>query len=250
VSTVRAEDLSAVLEFVELAWANAGPRAFPLETVEALGELIPCDAIGYTEIDRVNRRILDYVGNDDDGGDDDLFWHIVDEHPLCHHHQAYADFSALRLSDVVSHAQLVRSRVYAEWFAPAGVVAELEVGLAKSRTHTRNFVLDRMHGDFSDRDVAVLQLVAPHLARIREMTQLRSALEVTGPGRLELLTSREGEVLELVAAGLTNAAIAERLWISPGTVKKHLDNVYAKLDVSNRAAAVAARSARTGDARA
>jgi len=244
VSTVRADDLSAVLEFVELAWANAGPRAFPLETLEALGELIPCD-IGYTEIDRVNRRILDYVGNDDDGDDDDdLFWQIVDEHPLCHHHQAYADFSALRLSDVISHARLVRTRVYAEWFAPAGVVAELEVGIARSRARTRNFVLDRTSGDFSDRDVDVLQMVAPHLTRIEEMTRLRGALEVTEPGRFELLTTREGEVLELVAAGLTNAGIAERLWISPGTVKKHLDNVYAKLGVANRAAAVAARPGR------
>jgi DNA-binding CsgD family transcriptional regulator len=241
VRTVRADDLSAVLEFVELAWANAGPRAFPLETVEALGELIPCDTIGYCEIDRVNRRILDYAGNDDDGGGDELFWSIVDEHPLCQHHQAYADFSALRLSDVISHAQLVRTRVYAEWFAPVGVVAELEVGIAQSRVRTRNFVLDRTTGDFSDRDVTVLQMVAPHLKRIEEMTRLRGALEVTEPGRFELLTSREGEVLELVAAGLTNAGIAERLWISPGTVKKHLDNVYAKLGVTNRAAAVAAR---------
>ena len=53
-------------------------------------------------------------------------------------------------------------------------------------------------------------------------------------------------MLELVAAGLTNAAIAERLWISPGTVKKHLDNVYAKLGVRNRAAAVAARPGHAG----
>src|SRR3954465_9620578 len=102
---MRADDLSAVLEFVELAWANAGPRAFPLETVEALGELIPCDAIGYAEIDRVNRRVLDYAGNAGGGDDDDeLFWSIGDEHPLCQHQQAYADFSALRLSDVISHA--------------------------------------------------------------------------------------------------------------------------------------------------
>jgi ATP/maltotriose-dependent transcriptional regulator MalT len=51
------------------------------------------------------------------------------------------------------------------------------------------------------------------------------------------LTRREREVLDLVAAGATNAAVAEALVVAPGTVKKHLDNVYAKLGVSSRAAA-------------
>jgi DNA-binding CsgD family transcriptional regulator len=240
---VRAGDLSAVLEFLDLAWANAGARAFPLETVEALAELIPCDEIGYCEIDRVNRRILEYVGTDGDDGDDDLFWRTVDEHPLCRHQQAYADFSAKRLSDLVSPSRFVHTRVYAEWFAPGGFAAELEVGISNSRARTRNFVLNRVDGDFSDRDVAVLQMVAPHLGRIHEMHQLRGAIE---PAEVELLTTREGEVLELVAAGLTNAAIAERLWISPGTVKKHLDNVYAKLGVTNRTAAAAARPGPAG----
>jgi DNA-binding NarL/FixJ family response regulator len=70
------------------------------------------------------------------------------------------------------------------------------------------------------------------------MTELRRAAGASQPDDLERLTSREAEILELVAAGLTNAAIAERLWVSPGTVKKHLENVYAKLGVANRAAAV------------
>lgn len=51
------------------------------------------------------------------------------------------------------------------------------------------------------------------------------------------LTAREVEVLRLVAAGLSNAAIAERLFLSPGTVKIHVGNIFAKLDVRNRAAA-------------
>ena len=241
---VRSPDLRAVLEFVELAWSRAGERAFPLETLEALAHLIPCDMIGYAELDRVNRRVLDYAGNDSDGSRDDLFWEILDELPLCRYQQAYGDMSAKRLSDVATRAQLVRSRVYRDWYVPEGVVAGLEVGIARSRRLTRNFVLGRTQGDFSDRDVAVLQAVAPHLARIHEMTQLRGALEASDPGILSVLTTREGEVLELVAAGLTNAAIAERLWISPGTVKKHLDNVYAKLGVANRTAAVARISAR------
>jgi DNA-binding NarL/FixJ family response regulator len=51
------------------------------------------------------------------------------------------------------------------------------------------------------------------------------------------LTAREVEVLRLVAAGLTNAEIAERLFLSPNTVKVHVANVFAKLDVNTRAAA-------------
>jgi DNA-binding NarL/FixJ family response regulator len=52
------------------------------------------------------------------------------------------------------------------------------------------------------------------------------------------LTSREREIVDLVAEGRTNAEIAERLCVSSGTVRKHLDNVYAKLGVHTRTAAV------------
>jgi DNA-binding CsgD family transcriptional regulator len=53
------------------------------------------------------------------------------------------------------------------------------------------------------------------------------------------LSSREVEVLRLVAAGLTNRAIAEALTISERTVDRHVSNIFMKLDVSSRAAATA-----------
>jgi DNA-binding CsgD family transcriptional regulator len=53
------------------------------------------------------------------------------------------------------------------------------------------------------------------------------------------LTDREREILELVAAGKTNAEIAETIWIAPGTVRKHLENIFEKLGVHTRTAAVA-----------
>jgi DNA-binding NarL/FixJ family response regulator len=53
------------------------------------------------------------------------------------------------------------------------------------------------------------------------------------------LTARELEVLQLAARGNSGPEIAARLFVSPATVKTHFENIYAKLHVSDRAAAVA-----------
>ncbi|MCB8984510.1 MAG: hypothetical protein H6659_11840 [Ardenticatenaceae bacterium] len=55
----------------------------------------------------------------------------------------------------------------------------------------------------------------------------------------EPLTDRERDVLELMAAGLTNREIAEKLVVAPGTVKKHASNIYGKLGVGSRTEAAA-----------
>jgi len=51
------------------------------------------------------------------------------------------------------------------------------------------------------------------------------------------LTSREVEVLRLIAAGRSNRAIAEALFISPNTVLRHVSNIFTKIGVANRAEA-------------
>jgi DNA-binding NarL/FixJ family response regulator len=62
--------------------------------------------------------------------------------------------------------------------------------------------------------------------------------QVRAPAQ-EPLSQRELEVLELVARGATNREAAAKLFISEATVKTHLLHIYAKLGVSDRAAAVA-----------
>jgi LuxR family maltose regulon positive regulatory protein len=59
------------------------------------------------------------------------------------------------------------------------------------------------------------------------------------PAVIEALTEREHEVLDLIAAGLTNREIGERLYIAAGTVKAHTASIYSKLDVHSRTQAVA-----------
>jgi DNA-binding NarL/FixJ family response regulator len=58
------------------------------------------------------------------------------------------------------------------------------------------------------------------------------------------LSKRETEVLQLVADGLSNQQISQRLFLSRATVKSHLAHIYGKLEVDSRTSAVAAATAR------
>jgi DNA-binding NarL/FixJ family response regulator len=68
----------------------------------------------------------------------------------------------------------------------------------------------------------------------RRLVGRASAEELCGP----VLTGRERTILTAVAAGMTTAAISQDLWVSEHTVKFHLTNIYRKLGIRNRAAAV------------
>lgn len=66
-----------------------------------------------------------------------------------------------------------------------------------------------------------------------------AAREAPGPAPLPALTTREREVADLLALGLTNKEIASRLYLGVSTVKNHVHNLLRKLDVSSRGEAVA-----------
>jgi len=88
-------------------------------------------------------------------------------------------------------------------------------------------------------------------AKAESLLEALTALQQTDQAPLPMksksgdLTRREVEVLRLVAEGLNNQTIAERLFVSDHTVHRHLANILNKLDVSTRAAAVA-QAARRG----
>lgn len=66
------------------------------------------------------------------------------------------------------------------------------------------------------------------------LTRLLSRLRHERDAPESVLTAREREILELIAEGLTNAAISERLFISVNTVRNHVQNILAKLGVHSK----------------
>ena len=84
---------------------------------------------------------------------------------------------------------------------------------------------------FSDREVLLLGLIRPHLSEMRDAWFRRRNLNGG-------LTARQQEILRMVAGGQTNRQVARHLQISEGTVRKHLENIYLRLGVANRVAAV------------
>jgi DNA-binding NarL/FixJ family response regulator len=122
--------------------------------------------------------------------------------------------------------------MYCDVARPLGIEHHLKVWLPAGPGRIVTLTFFRGPGpDFSERDRALLALLRPHL----HQAYLDAERRRQDTGRL---TPRQRELLGLVATGHTNAQIGRRLGLSEGTVRKHLENIYARLHVSSRTAAV------------
>ena len=114
-----------------------------------------------------------------------------------------------------------------------GVSYEIMVPLPPRGRIDHRILLFRSDGrDFTERERLLLSLARPQLATLHETLLRRLAGEPE-------LTTRQWELLRLVAAGLTNRQVGRCLHISEATVRKHLENIYQRLQVTSRTAAVA-----------
>ncbi|MFL5761384.1 MAG: helix-turn-helix transcriptional regulator [Thermomicrobiales bacterium] len=110
------------------------------------------------------------------------------------------------------------------------------LAMAEMAFETGNVVAARTRAQEA-RDICLPLGAMPTITRVDELqTRIANASGVAAPMPAKL-TQREVEVLRLVASGLTDAGVAERLYISPRTVSQHLQSIYNKLDVSTRSAA-------------
>lgn len=112
---------------------------------------------------------------------------------------------------------------------------------AAMRVGARGYLLkgaEQQEIDRAIRSVAAGEAIfSPGVAQ-RVISHFNGAGALTAPQPFPELTPREREVLDLVAAGLRNAAIAERLFLSQKTVANHLSSIFAKLSVDGRQQAI------------
>jgi DNA-binding CsgD family transcriptional regulator len=165
-----------------------------------------------------------------------------------------ARFAEGYVSRGVGHADKARQHLEdaVDLFLESG--APFEVARARIELARVLATLDRVDAaaEEAQRAIDLLQELKAELEIARARAILDS-LKTTASDRPSLgrtersvgLTKREIEVLRLVAEGLNNQTIAERLFVSDHTVHRHLANILSKLSVSSRAAAVA-QAARRG----
>jgi DNA-binding CsgD family transcriptional regulator len=146
-----------------------------------------------------------------------------------------------RISDAAIIPEVVRKAfkqtgLYLELMRPFGVRDVMKVFLPPHHGVSSVLVFDTSGSGFRETDRVLVRRLVPALIRFQQNAQLRSQA-VSADHRLRLLTPRELTVLARAAAGETNAEISGALFINPSTVRKHLEHIYEKLAVRNRAAA-------------
>jgi predicted ATPase/DNA-binding CsgD family transcriptional regulator/DNA-binding XRE family transcriptional regulator len=111
------------------------------------------------------------------------------------------------------------------------VAVEAMIGLGRVR-----YQLGQL--DESARQLRTAEALAHQIENRKLMAEVSEALAETGDGKADPLpgnlTARQAEVLRLLADGLTNRKIAARLYLSSGTVDRHLGNIYRKLGLGGR----------------
>jgi len=101
------------------------------------------------------------------------------------------------------------------------------------------FYRDKEKDDFKYSDVFKVQLIKDHLAyRIyqEQENSIKSGDKISIQEAVELygLTKRESDILELLISGYSNKEICDQIVIANNTLKKHILNIYRKLDIKNR----------------
>ena len=233
-------DLQAALDFLEEAHEIEGPATFTPELLDRLAALTHCEEAAYFEVDHPRRILSKRITGASsrtpfDGITDDL-WTCTRTVEL-NRFKVANGAGPVVLADVFTR-RLRRRPDFNPNFRAGGWVDEVHVDLDPQR-RWRVEVAVYCSADFGRRERMIMQLLRPHFEGLFRAATHRRRLATLDPEATGELTAREREVMLRVADGLSNAEIANALVVERCTVRKHLENVYEKLGVRSRTAALA-----------
>lgn len=129
----------------------------------------------------------------------------------------------------------MRTEIYNEFLRPFGHYYGINLFAFDGADSIGDVRIWRRKGrpDFGNAEVELLRLIEPGFTQALKRTAL-SGTPATRAREPAKLSPREAAVAELAAKGLADKQIAQRLNVSFGTVRTHLDNAFAKLGVRNR----------------
>jgi DNA-binding CsgD family transcriptional regulator len=237
-----ARDVPALLGVVRRVESLDDVDGFGGCVLSELAELMPFDHGVFNEIDPSARHARFDVyppGAPTPTWSFDTYDSYLPQNPIFQHVHKTRSGAARRLSDFVSQADLHALPLYTDILEPLGVEYQVAFSVAYRAPLISAFSLSRAHRDFTDDDLATLDLLRPHLSRAYRRLRQQSDGEPPPPERMFGLTEREAEILDKLVDGSTINAIALDLSIAESTVRKHLEHVYRKLGVTNRAEATA-----------
>jgi DNA-binding CsgD family transcriptional regulator len=251
---MRADRYEALLDFLLHAVSDEGTAAFPPDVLAGLRRVVRCEAVSYREWSPQEQLESSLAADEPEAimqvwhaypyvrRDDPLHGGAWDGGPLPARERLGR---TLAISDFISDREFRCGGLYAEICKPLGVRAVMKVFLPTGGATGASFVFDTTKSRFTDTDRLAVQRLVPHLVQLRRNTHARrtypALINSTAAARMRLqrLTPRERVVLARAATGETNTTIAQALFVSPGTVRKHLEHVYDKLEVRTRTEAAA-----------
>ena len=117
---------------------------------------------------------------------------------------------------------------------------EIVLAFPTSTFRSLRILLPREQGSpFGLRELTLMELLLPHLEPLMRAVAHSGTTEADPAATAPLLTERQREILHLVRLGMPNKRVGRILGISEATVRKHLENVFERLGVQSRTAAVA-----------
>ena len=227
------DDVRRALDVVGSVGDSARPEPFGPETLRLLGELVGAETVGYCETPRDDGfGEYEVVTRERPGWFRDALRGLAREDP--DHPVFRGDSSApVAISELTRRRSFESTAMYRTIFAPFGIEDSIRLYLPAPGDRARFFFLDRSAWGLRKGERALLECVRAHLVAARNRWSPPREAPCS-------LTEREAQIVRMLAAGLTNAEIAQRLWLSPHTVRTHLEHAYSKLGVHTRVQAAGA----------